>query len=117
MTHPLIIDYQESYIENNKVFNIIMEYCEGGDMYKKIREKSTIEISEKQIIDWICQILLSLEYIHSSKIVHRDIKTQNLFIKNNRLILGDFGISKQLNNTQDLLNTYIGIFVLMKLIL
>lgn len=109
MTHPLIINYKESYIENNKVFNIIMEYCEGGDVYKKIREKSFGEISEKQVIDWVCQILLSLEYIHSSKIVHRDIKTQNLFLKNDQLILGDFGISKQLNNTQDLLNTYIGI--------
>ena len=115
MEYPLIIAYRNSYIENNRVFNIIMEYCEGGDVYKKIREKSEEYIKESQIIEWVCQILLSLEYIHSSKIVHRDIKTQNLFLRNGRLILGDFGISKQLDNTQELLNTYIGIKLVFKL--
>ena len=65
-------------------------------------------MEEERILDYTSQILIALEYIHSCKILHRDLKTQNIFISRSRLFLGDFGISKRLDNTQDLTNTYIG---------
>ena len=101
------MEYKESFVENKTVFNIIMDYCEDGDLYKKIRAESE-SMEEERILDYTSQILIALEYIHSCKILHRDLKTQNIFISRSRLFLGDFGISKRLDNTQDLTNTYIG---------
>lgn len=107
LKHPFIVEYKESFVENKTVFNIIMDYCEDGDLYKKIRAESE-SMEEERILDYTSQILIALEYIHSCKILHRDLKTQNIFISRSRLFLGDFGISKRLDNTQDLTNTYIG---------
>ena len=50
---------------------------------------------------------LGLHFLHSQKILHRDIKTQNIFIKGGKMIFGDFGIAKVLNSTRDFANTVI----------
>ena len=53
-------------------------------------------------MNWFVQLCLSLEYIHRRKILHRDIKSQNVFLtKSNTIKVGDFGISKVLDNTND----------------
>ena len=53
--------------------------------------------------------VLAIKYIHDLKILHRDIKTQNIFVtKENIIKLGDFGIAKILNSTTDLARTAIG---------
>lgn len=52
---------------------------------------------------------MALLYIHSRKVIHRDIKPQNIFIaQNGDLKIGDFGISKVLNATQEYAKTFIG---------
>jgi serine/threonine protein kinase len=85
-----------------------MDYCEQGDLYTRIRQDKDTQIDEDIILDWVSQILISLEYLHANKVIHRDLKTQNIFMSKDTLFLGDFGISKRLDNTQDLANTYIG---------
>lgn len=51
---------------------------------------------------------LALFYLHEKKILHRDLKTQNIFLKHGRVRLGDFGIAKVLDSTRDFANTCIG---------
>lgn len=68
---------------------------------KKMRQKGE-HFSEDLIMQWFVQLCLALEYIHKRKILHRDLKSQNIFLtKNNTIKLGDFGISKVLEHTND----------------
>ncbi len=59
-------------------------------------------MTEDQILMYTAQITLSLLALHSKSILHRDIKTQNIFIKSGVLKLGDFGISKTLDDFESL---------------
>merc|ERR1719489_547338 len=66
-------------------------------------------LPESDILSWFVQIALGLQYIHKKNILHRDLKTQNIFVTSQNLIkIGDFGISKSLSHTLDLATTAIG---------
>ena len=57
----------------------------------------------------VCAMALGLHYMHNNKVLHRDLKTQNVFLLGNgRLVLGDLGISKVLDGTMDFAQTCIG---------
>ncbi|XP_033608128.1 uncharacterized protein LOC111866412 isoform X2 [Cryptotermes secundus] len=110
LQHPYIVAYKESF-EYGKNLYIVMDYCEGGDLYTKIREYAQKEryFSEDIILNWFVQLCLALKHVHDLKILHRDIKSQNIFLtKGNNVKLGDFGIAKILKNTVDLAKTCIG---------
>ena len=51
-----------------------------------------------QILSWFVQICLGLKHVHDRKILHRDLKTQNIFLTKSGVVkLGDFGIARVLN--------------------
>ncbi|XP_072575826.1 serine/threonine-protein kinase Nek1 isoform X33 [Vulpes vulpes] len=86
-----------------------MDYCEGGDLFKRINAQKGILFQEDQILDWFVQICLALKHVHDRKILHRDIKSQNIFLtKDGTVQLGDFGIARVLNSTVELARTCIG---------
>lgn len=66
------------------------------------------KFEEKKIIDWATQTALAIFYMHDKRILHRDLKTPNIFINHDQVKLGDFGISKVLDETIDLASTSIG---------
>ncbi|XP_019681500.2 serine/threonine-protein kinase Nek5 isoform X1 [Felis catus] len=109
MKHPNIVTFFSSFQENNRLF-IVMEYCDGGDLMKRIHRQRGVLFSEDQILSWFVQISLGLKYIHDRKILHRDIKAQNIFLSKNGMVakLGDFGIARVLNNSMELARTCIG---------
>ena len=78
-------------------------------MYTKIHKQKGEYFPEEQILLWIAQLCLALSYVHDKQILHRDIKTQNIFIQNEHTIrIGDFGIAKGYNQNQDLGGSLIG---------
>mmetsp|Transcript_27914 Transcript_27914/g.29086 ORF Transcript_27914/g.29086 Transcript_27914/m.29086 type:complete len:529 (-) Transcript_27914:57-1643(-) len=88
-----------------------MDFATGGDLQKRIKHQRTKKyyFAEPQIIDWFTQICLAIKHIHDKKILHRDLKSQNIFLTENGLIkLGDFGIAKCLNFTMEKVSTIVG---------
>ncbi|XP_068134909.1 serine/threonine-protein kinase Nek1 isoform X2 [Hyperolius riggenbachi] len=108
MKHPNIVQYKESFEESGCLY-IVMDYCEGGDLYQRINAQKGVLFSEDQILDWFVQLCLALKHVHDRKILHRDIKSQNIFLtKSGTIQLGDFGIARVLNSTVELARTCIG---------
>jgi NIMA (never in mitosis gene a)-related kinase len=110
LKHPHVVEYKESYIEDG-VLIIIMEYCEEGDLtyFTKKKAQKNETLDEKLILNWFLQLLLALEFVHRKKILHRDIKSSNIFLRSNGTVkLGDFGISKILDNTHEAAMTVVG---------
>ncbi|XP_038288234.1 serine/threonine-protein kinase Nek11 isoform X15 [Canis lupus dingo] len=109
LDHPAIVKFYTSFVEQDN-FCIITEYCEGRDLDCKIQEykKAGKTFPESQIIEWFIQLLLGVDYIHERKILHRDLKSKNIFLKNNLLKIGDFGVSRLLMGSCDLATTLTG---------
>jgi NIMA (never in mitosis gene a)-related kinase 1/4/5 len=77
-----------------------MNYADAGDLSKKLKDAKGSQFSENQILNWFTQICLAMKHVHDRKIIHRDLKTQNIFLTSDGLIkLGDFGIAKPLQLT------------------
>ncbi|XP_031471543.1 serine/threonine-protein kinase Nek5 isoform X1 [Phasianus colchicus] len=109
MKHANIVTFYASLQEENKLY-IVMEYCDGGDLMKRINMQHGVLFEEDQILSWFVQISLGLKHIHDRKILHRDIKSQNIFLSSNGKVakLGDFGIARQLNDTAEFAYTCVG---------
>ena len=114
--HVNIVRYAGAYIVqkslNSERILIIMEFCDAGDLsmiIKKQKERVKQFFKEEDIMTWFVQIVFGLQYIHKKNILHRDLKTQNIFVTSQNLVkVGDFGISKSLSHTLDLATTAIG---------
>uniref|UniRef100_A0A182PB91 Mitogen-activated protein kinase kinase kinase dlk-1 n=1 Tax=Anopheles epiroticus TaxID=199890 RepID=A0A182PB91_9DIPT len=79
------------------VFCIIMEYCAHGPLHKRLQDSGGI-ISPQQLVSWSQQIALGMQYLHSHKIIHRDLKSPNILIGDNEVIkISDFGTSREWN--------------------
>uniref|UniRef100_G1PNU7 Serine/threonine-protein kinase Nek11 n=1 Tax=Myotis lucifugus TaxID=59463 RepID=G1PNU7_MYOLU len=110
LDHPAIVKFHASFVEQDN-FCIITEYCEGRDLDCKIQEykEAGKTFSDGQVIEWFIQLLLGVDYMHESRrILHRDLKSKNIFLKNNLLKIGDFGVSRLLMGSCDLATTLTG---------
>lgn len=110
LDHPHIVAYKQSYFTLEKLI-IIMEYCEVGDLSYHIKRKisKSEHFSETEIFNWFIQICLSLEYVHARRVIHRDLKSQNIFLTGNLTVkLGDFGISRVLEHSAAAAQTVVG---------
>uniref|UniRef100_A0A2K5DTA8 Serine/threonine-protein kinase Nek11 n=1 Tax=Aotus nancymaae TaxID=37293 RepID=A0A2K5DTA8_AOTNA len=109
LDHPAIVKFHASFVEQDN-FCIITEYCEGRDLDYKIQEfkEAGKLFPEDQIIEWFIQLLLGVDYMHERRILHRDLKSKNVFLKNNLLKIGDFGVSRLLMGSCDLATTLTG---------
>ena len=111
LDHPNIIKFKEVFIQRKPIeaLNIVTEYADGGDLEQKIQGQNKKPFTEAEILDYFTQICLALQHLHKKKIIHRDLKSGNVFLMKSGIVkLGDFGISKGLKSSRDKAVTMVG---------
>jgi hypothetical protein len=110
LNHINVIKFRGVSI-SSPLFYIVMEYCAYGSLYdvlKRRRENGSCT-KPTQVLDWSKQISNGVEYLHSNKIVHRDLKSPNiLFFDKQTLKISDFGTSKELVNRRSQIMSFNG---------
>lgn len=95
LNHPNIISFK-GVCTQAPCFCIIMEYCPYGQLYEILRDGK--EIPPALILDWSKQIASGMNYLHSHKIIHRDLKSPNVLVAKNDIVkISDFGTSREWN--------------------
>ena len=97
LRHPYIVPYHRSWIERSHTVCIVMRHCDGGDLAsaawraRRRRER----FPERTLRLWLAQLLSALAYLHSERVIHRDVKTGNVFLTSSGdAMLGDFGLAR-----------------------
>jgi NIMA (never in mitosis gene a)-related kinase 1/4/5 len=103
-----VVRYYDSFVKKDSI-NIIMEYCECGDVGKYLKKQMNRPLEEDKIWKFFIEMCLGVRYLHAKKILHRDIKTCNMFLAGgNKVKVGDLGVAKLLNQTQNMAHTIVG---------
>ena len=96
LKHPNIASLL-GVVDEGPNFFLVLELCTGGCLRDYLNKKSNIPVHELLCLSWGEQAARAIEYLHSSRVIHRDIKSNNYLITNmesKNLKLCDFGISK-----------------------
>lgn len=109
LRHPNIVSYKDSFESDDGYLYIVMGFCDGGDLYTRLKQQTNTALEEKQVVEWFVQIAMALQYMHERNILHRDLKTQNIFLTKSKIIkVGDLGIARVLEGNNDMATTLIG---------
>ena len=94
-----------AYFEENQEFYLVQEFIEGHTLDKEL--PPGVRWTESKIIAFLQDVLPILEFVHSYKVIHRDIKPNNLIRRDrdDRLVLIDFGAVKKIRNPGTSLQT------------
>ena len=111
LQHPNVIRYYDSFVDWQGRLCLVTSFCPGGDLAGEVRKarEAGRPIPEAQVVAWLAQLAAALEYLHAKHVMHRDLKPQNVFIgRGGVLRVGDFGVAKAMDATDDLAQTCTG---------
>jgi calcium-dependent protein kinase len=116
--HPNIIKFYEVYADD-KYYRLVMEYCEGGELFEYLSFRG--HLSEKESGQIMRQLLKAIKHLQDMNIAHRDIKPENVIFVNKgggassgervQVKLIDFGLSKiqeEKDGALQMMNTKLG---------
>ena len=132
LSHPHVVRFDDSFLDGQELC-IVMEYCAGGDLSDLLRVQRDQQkrLPELEVRGMVAQLASALAHMHSRRVVHRDIKASNVFVRGGgggaaagggggaaaggggssaqrHLMLGDFGVAKALESTRAMACTQCG---------
>lgn len=111
LNHPNIIKFKDVFKDRKLFLNLVMEYADDGELATKIldKKKNSQIFDEEEILNYFTQVCLALKHCHDRKIMHRDLKANNIFLTRRGIIkLGDFGIARVMGATRDKARSIVG---------
>ncbi len=91
INHPNLMHLYE-YMETSNNYYLVIQYCNNGDMEQYLKERGSL--SEQKAATFLYQLMEGFKVLHKNKIMHRDIKLANLFLKGEQVVIGDFGFAR-----------------------
>ncbi|XP_021802382.1 serine/threonine-protein kinase RHS3 [Prunus avium] len=93
LDHPFLPTLY-SYFETDKFYCLVMEYCSGGNLHSLRQKQPNKHFTEEAARFYASQVLLALEYLHMLGIVYRDLKPENVLVRDEgHIMLSDFDLS------------------------
>lgn len=105
---PNVTQYYGCFLDGPRVW-IVMEYAQGGSVRTLMKASKDGTVEEKYVVIIIREVLLGLNYLHKSSIIHRDLKAANILITAaGKVMICDFGVSALLVTASSKRNTLVG---------
>lgn len=92
LNHPNIMHLYE-FMETTHNYYLVIQYCNNGDLETYLKKMG--KLSEEEAVYFLMQIMNAFQVLHKNKIMHRDVKLANIFLQDDRVVIGDFGFAKQ----------------------
>ena len=89
--HPNIMHLYE-LLETNNNYYLVLDYCRSGDMESYVKKHKGL--GEEESVYLLMQVMNGFKELHKNKIMHRDFKLANIFLDDDRAVIGDFGFAK-----------------------
>lgn len=93
LNHPNIVKVYENFEENNTAY-YVMQYVEGGNLRTKVKNSRNGRLTEKDAMSILIGVAKALDYLHNNRILHLDVKPDNIVLVNGQPMLIDFGLAK-----------------------
>ncbi|CAL9090951.1 unnamed protein product [Musa acuminata var. zebrina] len=105
LDHPFLPTLY-AHFETDKFSCLVMEFCPGGDLHTLRQRQPRKHFSEQAVKFYIAEILLALEYLHMLGIIYRDLKPENVLVRNDgHIMLSDFDLSLRCAVSPTLINS------------
>ncbi|KAJ9587012.1 hypothetical protein L9F63_019391, partial [Diploptera punctata] len=99
LKHPSILELYTFFEDTNYVY-LVLELCHNGELQRYLKRKAII-LSEESACSIFHQVVQGLVYLHSHKILHRDLSLSNLLLSKDMQVVTDFGLATQLSSIEE----------------
>ncbi len=91
--HPNVMRIYE-YMASDNSYYIVMQYCNKGDLQHVLSKLPRRYLDESEALYFLKQLMNGFQALRKENIMHRDLKLENIFLHDETLIIGDFGLAK-----------------------